>query len=52
MDAVEFLRNVVGRFDLLDNTLIYLDPPYYVKGSQLYLNHYQHKDHALLAAIS
>lgn len=51
MDAVEFLRNVVGRFDLLDNTLIYLDPPYYVKGSQLYLNHYQHKDHALLATF-
>jgi DNA adenine methylase len=51
MDAIEFLRNVVGRWDNLDNTLVYLDPPYYVKGSQLYLNHYQHEDHFQLATF-
>jgi DNA adenine methylase len=51
MDAIEFLRNVVGRFDRLDNSLIYLDPPYYVKGAQLYLNHYRHEDHFRLATF-
>ncbi len=49
MDAIDFLKTVVGRSDELDDMLVYLDPPYYVKGSQLYLNHYGHEDHAQLA---
>jgi len=28
---------------------VYLDPPYYVKGSQLYANHYRPEDHASIA---
>lgn len=28
-----------------DNSLIYLDPPYYVKGQGLYRNFYEHQDH-------
>ncbi|WP_439537881.1 DNA adenine methylase [Methyloversatilis sp.] len=32
-----------------DCTLIYMDPPYYVKGSQLYLHHYRHADHVAIA---
>ncbi len=51
LDAIDFLINIVGGFGCLDNTLIYLDPPYYVKGSQLYLNHYQHEDHSRLAVF-
>ena len=51
MDAIDFLINIVGHFDNLDKTLIYLDPPYYLKGSQLYLNHYQHEDHSQLATF-
>lgn len=31
------------------NTLVYLDPPYYIHGSKLYLNFYKHEDHAELA---
>lgn len=27
------------------NTLMYLDPPYYVKGQELYRNFYEHQDH-------
>ncbi|MDM1517859.1 DNA adenine methylase [Myroides odoratimimus] len=27
------------------NTLFYFDPPYYDKGSTLYMNHYLHRDH-------
>lgn len=30
---------------LPDKTLVYLDPPYYVKGKGLYENHYIHEDH-------
>jgi len=30
-------------------SLIYLDPPYYVKGKGLYRNYYEHEDHAAIA---
>lgn len=49
LDAIDFLKTVVGRSKRLDDTLVYLDPPYYVKGSELYLNHYRPKDHARLS---
>jgi len=49
LDAIDFLRTVMPRGRHLDNTLIYLDPPYYLKGCQLYLNYYAHQDHARLA---
>ncbi len=51
LDALDFLGDVVGRSDAVDETLVYLDPPYYVKGSELYLNHYRPDDHAQLAAF-
>ena len=31
------------------NAFIYLDPPYFEKGSSLYLNHYKKADHEALA---
>jgi DNA adenine methylase len=31
------------------NSLIYLDPPYYVKGAGLYRNFYKHEDHLKIA---
>ena len=34
---------------LPDNSLIYLDPPYYVKGKGLYRNFYEHEDHMSIA---
>lgn len=42
-DAVELL-NEVDSF-LPPDSLIYLDPPYYVKGQGLYRNFYMHEDH-------
>lgn len=48
-DAIEFLRLEVLKADDRSKYFIYLDPPYYVKGSRLYLNYYQPKDHAKLA---
>jgi DNA adenine methylase len=47
LDAVELLDTVVPT--LPKKSLIYLDPPYYVKGGDLYEHHYQHKDHAKVA---
>lgn len=43
LDALELL----GEVDTLlpPDSLIYLDPPYYVKGQGLYRNFYVHKDH-------
>jgi len=32
-------------------SLVYLDPPYYVKGSGLYRNFYEHSDHARIAGL-
>lgn len=32
-------------------SLVYLDPPYYVKGQGLYRNFYKHDDHVAIAAI-
>lgn len=34
---------------LPEKSLIYLDPPYYVKGKGLYRNYYQHDDHMAIA---
>jgi DNA adenine methylase len=43
MDAVELLK--VGQATWPKKTLIYLDPPYYAKGRDLYYDYYQHDDH-------
>jgi DNA adenine methylase len=32
-------------------SLIYLDPPYYVKGKGLYRNYYEHDDHIAIANV-
>lgn len=45
-DALQFIQNQVNKLD--NNTLVYLDPPYYVKGQDLYMNHYKHEDHVKL----
>ncbi|EBM5746174.1 DNA adenine methylase [Salmonella enterica] len=47
MDAVDFLDYVVVK--LSGDSLIYLDPPYYIKGQGLYENHYKHDDHTLIS---
>ncbi len=48
-DALELLQNAASL--LPDKSLIYLDPPYYVKGSGLYRNFYQHEDHLAIAHL-
>ncbi len=49
-DALKFLKDGVS--DWPEQTLIYLDPPYYVKGRDLYYNFYEDKDHASVAEFA
>lgn len=49
MDAVEFMHTVVEPSVNVHQTLAYLDPPYFDKGSSLYVNHYKPDDHRCLA---
>jgi DNA adenine methylase len=46
LDAADFIQTVVPEPSLVDRAFVYLDPPYYAKGSQLYLNHYTSENHA------
>lgn len=41
LDAIDFLKTIEN----LNFVFTYLDPPYYVKGSELYLNFYKPEDH-------
>lgn len=41
LDALDFLRTLEN----VESVFIYLDPPYFKKGSELYLNFYKEKDH-------
>lgn len=47
LDAEEFLAVL----SVPDNTLVYLDPPYFRNGQRLYRDHYTADDHARVARI-
>jgi len=47
-DANRFLKRQLVDYDV-DNTLVYIDPPYYEKGDLLYMNYYKDEDHTELS---
>lgn len=47
LDAANFITDILPT--LPNKSLVYLDPPYYVKGKGLYQNHYLHDDHVIIA---
>ena len=47
MDGVDFVKELEKK---KKNIFIYLDPPYYKKGSDLYMNAFHDNDHQLLAS--
>jgi len=49
MDAARFIKEQLP--SVPKRSLVYLDPPYYRKGSKLYENHYQRQDHAIIAEL-
>lgn len=48
-DAEYYINNYIS--NLADNCLVYLDPPYFEKGSNLYLNSYKKEDHEQLSFV-
>ncbi|MFW9873906.1 MAG: DNA adenine methylase [Candidatus Thorarchaeota archaeon] len=48
-DAAYFIRKILST--LPSSTLVYLDPPYYKKGQELYENFYEHNDHVEIANL-
>ena len=50
MDAVEFVR-MTKSFIPQKNSFYCVDPPYFAKGSTLYTNSYEPKDHAKIAKL-
>ncbi|MEZ4807479.1 MAG: DNA adenine methylase [Flavobacteriales bacterium] len=49
-DASDFICERLGQFRN-SRLLMYIDPPYYVQGEGLYLNHYTTEDHADIARL-
>ncbi len=49
LDALELLSRLKRRSSYKSNTIFFFDPPYYLQGESLYLNHYSHNDHLELA---
>jgi DNA adenine methylase len=45
LDAFDYIQKALT----IENALVYLDPPYYVKGHKLYKNFYQPEDHIRIA---
>jgi DNA adenine methylase len=51
LDAIEFVRAHVIPQSRRQRAFVYLDPPYYAKGRDLYLNAYTHADHVRVATF-
>jgi DNA adenine methylase len=49
LDAARLIPEIIP--SLPKQTLVYLDPPYYIKGKGLYENHYKHEDHLEIAKL-
>lgn len=43
LDTVELINHIINNQE--EQCFIFFDPPYYKKGSTLYVNYYKHKDH-------
>lgn len=46
LDTVNLICDVINPIN--EQVFIFFDPPYYKKGSTLYVNYYNHKDHEIL----
>jgi len=44
LDALDLIKKI-QRESVNRNTIFYFDPPYYLKGPSLYMNHYKNSDH-------
>ena len=49
LDAIDFLTKLIDERQLKAKHFVYLDPPYFQKGKELYFNYYEPEDHETLA---
>ena len=49
LDAIDLIKLLSKK--LPHKTLVYFDPPYYIKGKDLYVNHYKHDDHVIVSKV-
>ena len=49
LDAVKLIKKIKNK--LPEKSLIYLDPPYYYKGKELYMNYYDYEDHKNISEV-
>jgi DNA adenine methylase len=49
MDGIDFMKHINKK---KDDIFIYLDPPYYQKGADLYMNFYSEEDHRKLSCYA
>lgn len=47
LDTIDLINNVIA--NIHEPSFVFFDPPYYKKGSQLYVNFYKHDDHVQLS---
>jgi DNA adenine methylase len=50
LDAVELIEKINNESQN-QQTIFYFDPPYYLKGKSLYINHYRHDDHEKIGKL-
>lgn len=48
-DALVLIDKIVKQNEQFNNTLLYFDPPYYGKGSSLYMNYYKKSHHQIVS---
>ena len=49
LDAIKLIHKLKNK--LPKKSLIYLDPPYYFKGKELYMNYYDYEDHKEISEV-
>lgn len=49
LDARIIISDINHYYQNTNNLFLYLDPPYYKKGKELYMNNYNHSDHLALS---
>ncbi|MCK5061275.1 DNA adenine methylase [Candidatus Parcubacteria bacterium] len=50
LNAIELIKKIQKK-ESHSQTIFYFDPPYYLKGSSLYVNYYNHADHKEIAKM-
>lgn len=48
LDALKLIKKIKKKV-AIGNTIFYFDPPYYLKGPSLYMDHYETDDHKIVA---